>query len=390
MSQRSEPACITVFKGATSTSMRRSCLHLLAQAFVVTALLAFPRSGLACVGDGCINIYSTEPGGGKLTTNYDLANRKVVAFPILPTCTTTCIYSTIDPGFINGSQPPPDGYHAVADGVAVRFETVSEDDAATFRLNNRAVAPGESELIGTTPDLHNHPSWQLRLPNGEEGEYQLQFKLTTDSPLYADSDPFTAILTNVEQATPTATPTPTVAIPVCVGDCDGDGTVTTAELVQGVGGALGHGACAEFDVDEDETISVRELIMAVNASMNTCVPFVTPTPTLPATLAAIQESFFSPRCAIPTCHDSLVRSGGLNLEPDHSYDELVGIKPTIDTAREAGFYRVDAGNPENSFLLVKLEGPPPGEGGRMPLEGALLTPAEIDVIRVWIEDGALP
>jgi hypothetical protein len=365
------------------------CRRLLG-CLVVLAAAASALPAPACVGDGCINIYSTEPGGGKLTTNYDLARRKVVAFPVLPTCTTTCIFSTIDPGFITGSEPPPEGFHPVADGTAVRFETVSKDDAAAFRLNNRSVAPGESELIGTTPDLHNHPTWQLRLPNGEEGEYQLQFRLTTDSPLYADSDTFTAILTNVEESTPTPTPTPTFVAPVCVGDCDGDGTVSVGELVDGVGGALGHGTCAAFDVDADDTISVRELIMAVDASMNTCVPFATPTPTLPATFAAIQESIFSPRCAIPTCHDSAVRSGGLNLEPDESYDELVGVEPTVDAAREAGQLRVDPGDPENSFLLIKLEGPPLGQGGRMPLTGTPLTPAEVDVIRTWIADGALP
>jgi hypothetical protein len=46
--------------------------------------------------------------------------------------------------------------------------------------------------------------------------------------------------------------------------------------------------------------------------------------------------------------------------------------------------RVDPGHPENSFLLVKLEGPPPDQGSRMPLTGAPLTDAEIQRIRDWI------
>jgi hypothetical protein len=269
---------------------------------------------------------------------------------------------------------------------------VAQDDAASFRLNNETVDPGESSLIGTTPNLHNHPTWQLRLPAGEEGDYNLQFRLTTDSPLYSNSDTFTAILTNGDPPpTATPTPTPTFAIPVCVGDCDDDGTVTISELVQGVGGALGRGACAAFDFDVDDEISVRELIMAVNASMNGCVPNATPTPTLPATLASIQAAIFSPRCAIATCHDSTSRTGNLDLSDGQSHDELVGVQPSIDQARDDGFLRVDPGHPENSFLLVKLEGPPLGEGGRMPLNGPpFLTSGEVDLVRTWIENGALP
>ena len=84
------------------------------------------------------------------------------------------------------------------------------------------------------------------------------------------------------------------------------------------------------------------------------------------------------------------RTGNLDLSTGQSHGELVGVQPSIDQARDDGFLRVDPGNPDNSFLLIKLEGPPLGEGSRMPLTGTPLTPAEIDVIRAWIEDGALP
>ena len=50
--------------------------------------------------------------------------------------------------------------------------------------------------------------------------------------------------------------------------------------------------------------------------------------------------------------------------------------------------RVDAGHPENSFLLVKLEGPPLGQGSLMPLGKPMLTPDQIDLVRAWIEQGA--
>ena len=100
----------------------------------------------------------------------------------------------------------------------------------------------------------------------------------------------------------------------------------------------------------------------------------TPTATVPAMLDEIQRTIFSPRCAIPTCHDANGQVGNLVLDTAHnSYAQLVGVAPNIDAAHAAGFLRVDPGHPENSFLLVKLQGPPPGEGRRMPEVGAPLT-----------------
>ena len=81
-------------------------------------------------------------------------------------------------------------------------------------------------------------------------------------------------------------------------------------------------------------------------------------------------------------------AGNLVLDADHAYAQLVGVEPFIDTARAAGLLRVDPGHPENSFLLVKLEGPPPDQGSRMPLTGPLLSAtAEIRLIRDWIAQG---
>lgn len=358
-------------------------------------ILLLPRPGQACVGDGCLNLFATEAGGGALTTSWDFAARKVQTFQSF--CAAgTCLYSAIDPGFLHGVEPAPDGLHAVADGTQIRFEVVTRDAAVRFRLNGEALDAGESGLIGTAPDLHNHPAWQLSVPEGTQGDFPLSFKLTTTSPAYAESETFTILLTNLPTPTPdmpspSPTPTATVAPTSCPGDCSGDGVVTVNELVGGVGAALGTAeACAALDVDGDGTVSISELVAAVNSALNGCTAGPTPTATRPATLAVIQDTIFSPRCAIPTCHDSQVRSGDLVLEPGSSHAQLVGVEPDIDTAREAGLLRVDPGDPENSLLLIKLEGPPPDQGSRMPLTGTLLTDAEVALIRSWIAAGAAP
>lgn len=367
---------------------------LLTAALGVWWAIACPTPGTACVGDGCINVYSTAPGGGALTTSWNFAEREIPTFEAF--CQSgQCLFSAIDPGFLAGFPPPPAGYHVVEDGVRVSLEVIARDAAATIRIGGQAIGVGGSALIGTTPDLHNHPSWQLLLPQGEHGEYAIEFRLTTDAAGYANSEPFVARLTN--QSIPTSTPSPTrpptPTIPPlgpCVGDCDGDGRVTIAELVRGVNGALGGAGCDAFDRDGDGIISISDLVAAVNSALYGCQVAATPTPTVEARLGRIQETIFSPSCATVTCHDSTSRSGNLSLEPGDSHAELVGVEPDVDTARDAGLLRVNPGDVDNSFLWIKLIGPPPAQGARMPMVGAFLDEAEMDLVRRWIEAGAPP
>lgn len=357
---------------------------------------SLPSPSQACVGDGCLNLFATEEDGGALTTTWDFG-RKVQTFQIF--CAAgICLYSAIDPGFLHGVEPAPDGFHEIAGGTRISLEVVARDAAVRFRLNGEDLEPGESGLIGTAPDLHNHPSWQLSVADGTQGDFALSFKLTTTSPAYAESETFTILLTNLPTPTPdqpspspTPTPTSTVASSSCPGDCNGDGRVAIDELVRGVGAALGTtAACPALDLDGDGEVSISELVAAVNSALTGCAAAPSPTATQAATLDAIQQTIFSPRCAIPTCHDSAVKSGDLILEAGLSHAQLVGVEPDIDTAREAGLLRVEAGQPDNSFLLIKLEGPPPDQGSRMPLTGALLSDAEVALIRRWIAAGAAP
>jgi hypothetical protein len=57
--------------------------------------------------------------------------------------------------------------------------------------------------------------------------------------------------------------------------------------------------------------------------------------------------------------------------------------------RNAGTTLVIPGDPENSYLIHKLEGRPGIVGNRMPNNGPpYLTDGQIRIIRRWIEDGA--
>ena len=72
----------------------------------------------------------------------------------------------------------------------------------------------------------------------------------------------------------------------CVGDCNGDCIVTVDESILGVNISLGLedlGACARFDGNQSETVTIAELVTGVThallGSPEACVPAATPTMT---------------------------------------------------------------------------------------------------------------
>ena len=126
-------------------------------------------------------------------------------------------------------------------------------------------------------------------------------------------------------------------------------------------------------------------------------PTATPSPVRPTAtpvtvaFAQIQDEILTPTCATRFCHSQQAASGGLVLEEGAAYDALVGAAPTLAAARAAGWLRVTPFEPEQSFLLVKLTQPTSAAyGARMPLVGAPLGEAEVEMVRAWIATGALP
>lgn len=354
-------------------------------------VLLAPGTGHACTGTDCMQIWSTQEGGGALAVFWNFAGKKVQTARFFCSSEGTCVYSTIDPGFMTPPDVPPDGYHPLVDGTRVSIQALSLDPTMNVMIEGNRLEEGIPVFLGTAPTLHVHPTWQLRVPEGVEDDFVMTFILTTDSPAYSSSQEYSVIITSLppptpSEYTPTATPTATPSPTGCPADLNDDHYVTVDELVLAVGAALGaEPVQTAFDLDGNGTVTISELVAAVEASLDGC-----PGAPLDATLANIQRMIFTPRCSISSCHDSVFKSGNLVLEEGESYDQLVGVEPDILSAREAGFFRVDPENPENSFLVVKIEGPPLGEGSRMPLTGRLLTADEVQLIRNWIAQGAQP
>ena len=110
-------------------------------------------------------------------------------------------------------------------------------------------------------------------------------------------------------------------------------------------------------------------------------------PVSSATLEALQASVFAPNCAVSGCHtgpsgDNL--PAGMDLTTaDASFANLVGVA----SRQQRTLSRVAAGDPDNSYLVQKIEGTA-ASGQRMPLGGGGLDQATIDDIRLWIANGA--
>jgi hypothetical protein len=117
-----------------------------------------------------------------------------------------------------------------------------------------------------------------------------------------------------------------------------------------------------------------------------------PTPNLEPTFSSIQREIFdttdsSGRLACTNCHTNVGRnpSGGLNLVSGISYANLIRVA----SVGKPGAVRVIPGDPDNSYIIHKLEGNPDIVGVRMPRgNGPYLTDGQILVIKRWIANGA--
>jgi len=109
-----------------------------------------------------------------------------------------------------------------------------------------------------------------------------------------------------------------------------------------------------------------------------------PPPVPDAVFSDIQANVFTTTCATSGCHAGAGAPQGLLLDEANSYMLLVGVQ----SGEVPALLRVNPGDPDNSYLVQKLEGTA-ASGEQMPLGRAPLPQATIDVIRQWISEGAL-
>ena len=86
------------------------------------------------------------------------------------------------------------------------------------------------------------------------------------------------------------------------------------------------------------------------------------------------------RCARAGCHAGPVAQQGMDLSAGRYYRSLVGVP----SEERPDLQRVHPGQPDASYMMMKLTGAPGIVGAQMPLIGDKLTDEEIGLIAGWI------
>ncbi len=114
-------------------------------------------------------------------------------------------------------------------------------------------------------------------------------------------------------------------------------------------------------------------------------PVMTPPPTtFGPNFSEIQANVFTTTCAVSGCHLGGTAPHGLQLDETNSYMNLVDVA----SVEVPNLLRVEAGNPDDSYIIQKLEGTA-ASGDRMPLNRPPLAASVIATMRQWITDGAI-
>ena len=112
----------------------------------------------------------------------------------------------------------------------------------------------------------------------------------------------------------------------------------------------------------------------------------------PGTFAEIYAALFpaetNPRCtfchAMPASNPS---NGNLHMGSAKAEAYAALVAKTSSSTKCGGKALVVAGKPDMSLFLEKLSASPPC-GDRMPVGGKVLSDAQLEMIRSWIQDGA--
>ncbi|MGD2134623.1 MAG: hypothetical protein PVF27_00610 [Gemmatimonadales bacterium] len=105
------------------------------------------------------------------------------------------------------------------------------------------------------------------------------------------------------------------------------------------------------------------------------------------TLSGDVQPILTANCALSGCHAGSSPAQGMNLAEGQTHQNTVDVP----SSEAAGVDRIEPGQPDESYLVHKIQGTQTsvgGSGSRMPLGGNPLTQEQIDLIRAWIADGA--
>lgn len=108
----------------------------------------------------------------------------------------------------------------------------------------------------------------------------------------------------------------------------------------------------------------------------------------PVTLQQVQSAVFTQSCALSDCHRGASAPFGLDFTAGQTLGNVVGVA----SAERPDFDRVEPRNPTDSYVYMKVAGDLRIGGDPMPPQNLAppLTAQQLELLRQWIEQGALP
>ena len=214
--------------------------------------------------------------------------------------------------------------------------------------------------------------------NGSYGRIDLGGAPTLNAP------PVVTLAAPAENVTGVVTLTATVTDPI---------SIANVKFFVNTNTLIGTVTTPPFTVQWDSTtvpnggVTLTATATDVDGNVGTS-PVVNATVGPPAvTLTQLQTQVFTPLCS--GCHNGSQPAGGAlpgsqNLTAEHTFSNIVGVA----SLEQPNLMRVKPGDPDNSYLIHKVEGTAGITGAQMPLGGPPLSQATIDQIRSWISSGA--
>ncbi|MEM9798856.1 MAG: hypothetical protein AAGA20_00935 [Planctomycetota bacterium] len=137
-----------------------------------------------------------------------------------------------------------------------------------------------------------------------------------------------------------------------------------------------------FDLTAPNTVLAGTAMFTVT-NMN-LVEATSNVPTIPEVVSLTTDIQPILDASCTSCHSGGAPSGGLVLTAGATHAATVGVT----SAQVGALQLVNAGNPDASYLVDKIEGTQTF-GSQMPPTGAPLTPLQRWLVRGWISGGAL-
>ena len=266
-----------------------------------------------------------------------------------------------------------------------------------------AFATGTGAFVGTVVDSHGAPFVQVGLwgiafgnDTGNQPHNTLFFAAGVNDQVNGEFGRIDAGGAPVLNASPVVTltaPTGTVSGTVNV-SATVQSNVAIAKVDFFAGGvAIGSVSIAPFTTPwdtttiADGTVAINAKATDVDGNVGVAAADVVVSNAPAVTLSQIQAAVFTPICS--GCHNGSNPPGGAlpgsqNLTAGNSFAALVNVA----SIEQPALRRVKPGDPDNSYLIQKLEGLAGISGSRMPLGGPFLDQATIDQIKSWIASGA--